>query len=143
MKWFSGKVAPGHGVASGRADDCPFPGGSIRVQQPFFMGQGIDLSHYFSGTLNVDMAPHKPQLAFPVFDGVLRWFGSLEEHFVLSKIALEVDGQRYFGLWYYPDPATKVDHFQSASVVELLLPWISGLQTGAAVNVGFFEKDDA
>jgi hypothetical protein len=139
MKWLTGKIVAGYGVASGRAKDCPFPGGSIRLQQPFFAAAGIDLSPYHLATLNVDLALHVAQQAAVVFDGRLRWHADLEEHFVLSKIALQVDGQRYAGLWYCPDPATKVDHFQRPSVVELLLPWIDGLSTGTPVEVGFFE----
>ena len=140
MKWFPGLIVAGYGVASGRAENCPFPGGSIRLQQPFFAAAGIDLSQYHLATLNVDLAPHVARPTAVVFDGRLRWHGDLEEHFVLSKIALQVDGQRYAGLWYYPDPATKVDHFQRPSVVELLLPWIEGLSTGTPVEVGFFEE---
>lgn len=137
MQWFSGTIVTGHGVASGRAGDCPFPGGSIRMQQPFFMQEGIDLSRYHAGTLNVELGRHLPQPTAVVFDGLLRWHDDLEEHFVLSEIELEAKGKRYAGLWYYPDPATKIAHFQRASVVELLLPWIDGLKTGDIVKVGF------
>jgi hypothetical protein len=140
MEWFSGAIIPGYGVASGRVKDCPFPGGSIRLQQPFFLAQGLDLSRYFAGTLNVDLVPHVVQARAIVFDGLLRWHGDLEEHFVLSEVELEAKGRRYSGLWYYPDPATKIDHFQRASVVELLLPWIDGLSVGELVKVGFCES---
>ncbi|HXA46131.1 MAG TPA: hypothetical protein VNW52_00770 [Burkholderiaceae bacterium] len=140
MKWYTGKIIAGYGVASGRASDCPFPGGSIRQQQPYFLAQGVDLSPYFAGTLNVDLAPHIPHPAGYVFDGNLRWFGDLEEHFILSRVELTVNGRHFSGLWYYPDPATKVDHFQSASVVELLMPWIEGLDSGDLVTVRFCAK---
>jgi len=140
MKWHQGKIVAGHGVASGRAHDCPFPGGSIRSQLPYFLARGIDLSAYFSGTLNVDLAPHIPHPSRPIFDGNLKWFGDLEEHFLLSPIVLDVHGMHIDGLWYYPDPATKIDHFQPASLVELLLPWTDGLHTGDSVRVGFVDE---
>ena len=141
MKWISGTVVRGYGVAGGRATDCPFPGGSIRLQQPFFMAKGMDISRYYPATLNVDLAPHVPKPAAVVFDGLLHWQGDLREHFVLSEIELEVKGKRYAGLWYCPDPATKVAHFHSASMVELLLPWIDGLNTGEIVKVGFCDRN--
>jgi hypothetical protein len=141
MEWIQGRIVAGHGVASGRADDCPFPGGSIRTQLPYFLARGIDLSTYYPGTLNVDLTPHIPHPMYPIFDGVLKWFGDLEEHFLLSRIVLEAHGHRVAGLWYYPDPATKVDHFQPASLVELLLPWTEGLRTGEIVRIGFVDEE--
>jgi hypothetical protein len=141
MTWYPGTILAGYGVASGRASDCPFPGGSIRLQQPFFLAKGIDLSRYFLGTLNVDVTPHVAHPAGDVFDGVLHWHDDLEEHFLLSKVELEVQGRVYSGLWYYPDPATKVDHFQRASVLELLMPWVDGLAVGDVVKLRFGDKN--
>ena len=142
MRWINGVIIKGHGVASGRATECPFPGGSIRMQQPFFMTQGIDLSPYYAGTLNVDIAPLVPFVSWAptssnvVFDSRVRWMENLEERFVLTSIAIEVKAMRYTGLWYYPHPDTKIDHFQPASVIELLLPWIDGLAIDDTIQIG-------
>lgn len=135
--WIPGRVIAGYGVASGRQTGCPYPGGSIRQQIPYFMQHGVDLSPYFSGTLNVDLAPiaRVPDAAHIVFDGELAWFDGIVERFVLASIELRVRGISYQGLWYWPDPATKPDHVQKATVVELLLPWIEGLATGDRVEV--------
>jgi hypothetical protein len=124
-------------VASGRAAQSPYPAGTIALQAPFFLAQGIDLSPYFAGTLNVDLAPHTPPACVPMFDGRLRWFGELEERFLLTPIALRHAGVVHEGLWYYPHPQTKPAHFQRPGVVELLLPWIAGLTPDAVVEVGF------
>lgn len=124
-------------MASGRAPDSPYPGGTIALQAPFFRERGVDLSPYFPGTLNVDLAPRLPPAPRPVFDGVLRWFGSLEERFLLTPVALRWQGLEVEGLWYYPHPATKPAHVQRPSVVELLLPWVPGLPPDALVEVGF------
>lgn len=124
-------------MASGRAADSPYPAGTLSLQAPFFRERGVDLSPYFAGTLNVDLAPHRPPAPQPVFDGRLRWFGELEERFLLTPVAVRFGGQVHEGLWYYPDPATKPAHFQRVTVVELLLPWIAGLPEDAAVEVGF------
>jgi hypothetical protein len=137
MDWIAGTIVAGYGVASGKAENCPFPGGSIHMQLPFFKAAGIDLSRYFTGTLNVDLAPYIPAPKRVVFDGKLRWLDDLEERFVISLVEFEANEHRYSGVWYYPHPETKVDHFQRNTVVELLMPWIDGLKTGQAVKVGF------
>lgn len=133
--WVTGSVVAGHGVASGRSADSPYPAGTIALQAPAFLREGIDLSRFFAGTLNVDLAPHVPQPAAAVFDRRLRWHGELEERFVLMPVRLRAAGREHAGLWYYPHPATKPAHAQPATVVELLLPWIDGLATGFAVQV--------
>jgi hypothetical protein len=134
--WLPGVVTSGHGVASGRSTDSPYPAGSIALQAPFFRQRGIDLAPFHAGTLNVDVAPHEPVPQSPVFDQRLRWFADIEERFVLSRVLLRHGEREHEGLWYWPDPATKPAHVQRRTVVELLLPWIEGLVPGAAVLVG-------
>jgi len=115
------------------------------MQQPLFQQAGIDLSSYFSGTLNVDVAPcltrdlarYVKEQGHVIFDGRLRWFGDIEERFVLSTIAVTVDGSEYPGLWYYPDPATKPAHRQRDTVVELLLRFIAGVASGDVLAIQF------
>jgi hypothetical protein len=133
--WTQGVVVAGHGVASGAGQDRRYPAGTIRLQQPFFLERGIDLSGYYPGTLNVDLAPVVPAPRHPCFDGVIRWFEDLEERFILSPVEVEAKGARHAGLWYYPHPDTKPAHFQPGTVVELLLPWIDGLRPGDRVLV--------
>ena len=142
IEWFCGSVVTGHGVASGRAGAAsPYPAGTIALQAPHFRARGIDLAPYFQGTLNVDLAPRLPPPVPPVFDGRLRWFGELEERFLLMPAMLRHAGTVVQGLWYYPHPETKPDHFQRATVVELLLPRVSGIAPGARVEVGFAAAD--
>ena len=138
LTWVQGRVAPGHGVASGRSATTPYPAGTIALQSPFFLAQGVDLSCFHPGTLNVDIAPAEavPNPERALFDGKLKWFGDLEERFLLTPVALRFAGQAHEGLWYYPHPETKPAHFQSRGIVELLLPWIDGLRIGALVEVG-------
>lgn len=135
MEAYDGIVRAGYGVASGSGADRRYPAGTIRLQQAFFLARGIDLSPYFPGTLNVDLAPAAPLPRAPIFDGRLRWFGDIEERFLLSPAELETGGARHAGLWYYPHPETKPAHVQEATVVELLLPWIDGLHPGDRVRV--------
>lgn len=133
--WISGTIVAGHGVASGAGQDRRYPAGTIQLQQPFFLERGIDLSGYYPGTLNVDLAPVVPVPRHPLFDGVIRWFGDIEERFLLSPVEVEASGARHAGLWYYPHPKTKPAHFQRNTVVELLLPWIADVKAGDKVLV--------
>jgi hypothetical protein len=135
--WIPGVVVAGHGVASGAGQDRRYPAGTIQLQQPFFLERGIDLSGYYPGTLNVDLAPVVPVPQQPLFDGVIRWFEDIEERFLLSPVEIEANGTRQAGLWYYPHPETKPAHFQRSTVVELLLPWIAGIKEGELVAVRF------
>ncbi len=140
MEWVDGVVVAGHGVASGNAVGSPgnpYPAGSIRLQQPHFLQAGIDISPYFSGTLNVDLAPHTPRAKRVVFDGVLHWHGDIAERFTLANVVCRVAGREFGGLWYYPHPETKPAHFQRDTVVELLLPYIEGVAIGDAVSLRF------
>jgi len=142
LLWIPGTVVAGHGVASGRAGArSPYPAGTIALQAPFFAARGIDLSAYFHGTLNVDLAPRLPPAVRPVFDGRLRWYGAIEERFLLMPVALRHAGAEHTGLWYHPHPATKHAHFQRPTVVELLLPRVEGVAPGIQVEVGFAEAD--
>jgi hypothetical protein len=135
VNWVPGKVTNGHGVASGQAQSCPYPSGSISLQAPYFLQRGIDLSDFYAGTLNVDLAPFIPRPGNVIFDETICWFGNITERFMLAPIELEFGGCQYKGLWYYPHPGTKPAHFQRDTVVELLLPWIEGLSAGMPVLV--------
>jgi hypothetical protein len=137
MRWIEGRIVSGYGVASGRAGDARFPQGTIRMQLPHFLERGIDLSPYFPGTLNVDVTPAVPTPKGDVFDGLIHWHAGFNERFLLSSVEIEVKGSRHAGLWYYPHPDTKTDHFQQASVMELLLPWIDGSLAGETVRIRF------
>lgn len=140
MEWISGKVVAGHGVASGRSRDSPYPDSTIRLQAPFFLRAGVDLSVYFPGTLNIDLAPLKLPVQRAeriVFDGLLHWFGEIEEHFILSRVEVRIGDQVFQGLWYYPHPATKPAHFQRDTVVEVLLPFVKDLTSGDTLAIRF------
>lgn len=50
-------VRQGHRVASGLDGNPDFPGGTLRMQAPYFRKLGLDLAPYYLGTLNVSLAP--------------------------------------------------------------------------------------
>ena len=63
--WIEGRLVAGHGVASGRAADSPYPAGSIALQAPLFTAHGLDLAPYLPATLNLSFAPGEWRLCEP------------------------------------------------------------------------------
>lgn len=133
----SGTVVQGYGVASGIAQDSPYPQGSLEMQQPFFYERGVDLSPYFLGTLNVSIAPYQVQITVPwIRIEHLEWSSlAPAETFSFVQCRLIVAQATYEGLVYYPHPETKVQHFQDPSVVEILAPKIPDITYGDAVVI--------
>ena len=131
-------VVRGHQVASGKAGDPRFPGGTIRMQLLFFKDAGLDLSPYYPGTLNVSIAPKRFKVVKPV-----RTFPNLKWHptqpaetFSFFDVRLLRVGQPDAeGYIYYPHPETKPEHFQQAGVLELLLPFVEGLDVATHLQL--------
>ncbi|SRR6056297_1415607 len=142
MKKIQGKIIPGHGVASGKGKDARYPKGTLRLQSPYFKERGLDLNGYYLGTLNVDIAPNSFKIgkAKYFFEGIA-WSDHIpSENFYFFEAALVHDNKRYDGLIYMPDPKTKVDHEQLATVLELILPPIEGITTGDLVTLEIKEN---
>lgn len=135
---FGAKIVPGHQVASGNNRDPRFPGGTIRMQLPHFRALGLDLSPFHPGTINVSIAPRTYQVL-----NAARTFGNVRWHPTeppedFSFFDVEVlSGGRFVakGYIYYPHPDTKPTHFQRPDVLELILPFISGLEYGALLEL--------
>ena len=138
MIWYPGVVVAGHGVASGRCKGDQFPGGALALQQPHFAARGLDISPYYQGTINVDLAPRRvelvrPQLTFPL----VTWLdGYPAETFSFANAAVRHGVSDYPALVFYPHPETKPEHRQPPGVVELLAEFIPGIEPGIHVAVG-------
>lgn len=133
----SGRVVKGHGVASGRAGDRRFPGGTIAMQTPFFQALGLDLSPFHPGTLNVDCAPWRyvPGPDALLFERV-KWHPDMPaETFSFSRIRLVHRGVCHPALVYQPHPETKAEHFQPGCVAEVIAPKIEDLAYGDVVAI--------
>jgi len=142
MKKIKGKIIPGHGVASGKGKDPRYPKGTLRLQAPYFKERGLDLDGYYLGTLNVDIAPKSFKIgeAKYFFEGIA-WSDHIPpENFYFFEAALIHNNKKYDGLVYMPDPKTKVDHEQLATVLELILPPIEGITTDDLVTLEINEK---
>ena len=132
-----GVIRRGHGVASGSAAISPYPGGTLALQIPLFKQQGVDLSGFFCGTLNVDISPLRFQLTNPeVTLRKVAWTDRIPpEDFSFCPCLLEALRATHRALVYYPHPETKVEHFQNESVIEVLAPFIPHLGIGSRVRL--------
>ncbi|MDZ4287101.1 MAG: hypothetical protein U0984_04040 [Prosthecobacter sp.] len=140
MTWqrVSGVLMRGHRVASGLNGDPRFPDGTLRMQFPHFAALGLDLSLMHPGTLNISIAParyklRQPRWTFPL----MKWHPTEPaETFSFIEARLEMPHQKPVSGWiYYPHPETKPEHFQSADVLEVLMPFVEGLEYGARVTL--------
>jgi CTP-dependent riboflavin kinase len=131
-------IGRGHQVASGKGGDARFPGGTVRMQAPHFLSRGLDLSPYYSGTINVSIAPHRYKLLKPrvTFRNV-KWHPTQPaEDFSFFDVRLFRDKEHPTeGLIYFPHPETKPEHFQQPDVLELLLPFVEGLELGNQLRI--------
>lgn len=131
-----GKIVSGHRVASGLADNSPYPRGTIEMQAPHFLALGIDISSFYPGTLNVSIDPYHFELIPRRTLPLVKWSSNHEpESFSFAPIQLAWRHQTYDGLVYYPRPETKINHFQDPSVIELLMPYIEGIAYGSEVTL--------
>lgn len=137
-----GTIVAGHGVASGQGGDSRYPGGTLRMQMPYFLEYGIDLSSYHIGTINVALGEKKIQVLAPKFKVInFAWSSHIPpENFFFFDVQAIFEGRACIGLIYMPDPATKTDHFQDSAVLELLLPFIPGIKSGKSISL---RVDDA
>jgi hypothetical protein len=136
MKQINATVMRGYRLSSGDApEDTRFPGGTLQMQKPFFAAAGFDLDRYFAGdfvngTLNLSIAPDIVRVKKPeVFLAGIKWSPVFPaENFYLSPAQLLHNGTIYRALLYIPDPATKIEHFQAPSVIELIAQPVAGIR---------------
>ncbi|MDO6459344.1 hypothetical protein Q4485_01395 [Granulosicoccaceae sp. 1_MG-2023] len=130
-------VVRGHRIASGQASDNPYPAGSLEMQTPFFLAGGLDLSVYHRATINLSIKPIRFAIAQAdfVFRDV-RWAENFPaEDFLFAGCRVGYQGQIHEGMIYYPDPATKIGHFQDPSTVEVLTQFLPGLTYGSELTL--------
>ena len=134
----TGLVVRGYQVASGQAKNSPYPKGSIALQLPFFKRLGVDLSGCLAATINVDISP----FSFSINDADfhlknVNWIGDIYEDFFIDQCQLQFKNKSYSGFIYYPHPATKPDHFHSATIVEVVCAPIPEIHYGDRVTLVF------
>ncbi len=132
------RVVPGHRVASGKNGNPLFPGGTLKMQMPFFRERGLDLAAFHGGTLNVSIAPLRYRVVQPrITFRAVKWHPTEPaEDFSFFDVRLRHAGAPAVdGLVYYPHPDTKPTHFQKPDVLEFLLPFVPGLDYGAEIQL--------
>jgi hypothetical protein len=140
MNWqcVSGTIVRGHRVASGLNGDVRFPGGTLAMQRPYFAALGLDLAGMHAGTLNVSIAPARYELRRPRWTlPLVKWHPTAAaETFSFVEARMECPkGGEVSGWIYHPHPETKPEHFQSPDVIEVLMPFVEGLEYGAKVTL--------
>lgn len=140
LHWHPCRLVRGHGVASGQAEDSPYPAGTIALQAPLFAAHGIDLSPYYPGTLNLAFSDSRWHLSRPLARvDHLRW---CEQHppetfsFWPARLRWAGCAAPVEGLLYRPHPETKCNHHHSPDRLELLAPWIAGIASAASLELG-------
>lgn len=132
------RIVPGHRVASGLNGNPRFPGGTLRMQTPHFRALGFDLAAYHGGTMNVSIAPCRYRVVkAPTTFRQVKWHPTEPaEDFSFFDVELDRAGAPpVAGKIYYPHPETKPEHFQQPDVLELLLPFVEGLNYGDEIRL--------
>lgn len=139
QEWITvtGTIIKGHGVASGMAKDSPYPQGTIEMQTPFFQQLGLDISGFFSGTLNIKISPYRFKLYNPQYTfETVQWNPhSPAETFSFSFCQVVYNQTNYTGLIYYPHPETKPNHFQDDSTLEILTQPLEFAEYGHSIKL--------
>jgi hypothetical protein len=132
-----GVVKKGHRVASGLANNSPYSRGSIEMQKPFFRQLGLDLSSFFSGTLNISIYPKTFQIKQSKYTfRQVKWHSLYPaEDFSFLPCQVLYQEKSYNSWIYYPHPETKIGHFQDASTLEVIAPFIPQLNYDMRVNL--------
>jgi hypothetical protein len=136
-KTVSGIVVEGFRVASGAAQDSPYPRGTIEMQAPYFRALGLDLTPCHPATIGVSCRPLTFAVRNPefTFRGV-KWSPEHDaEDFSFSRCRITVGDAERDGLVYYPHPETKLGHFHDDSTLEILAPHIDGVYYGVEVRL--------
>ena len=138
MHSLKGVVERGHGVASGRSSESPYPAGTIKMQEPFFSAAGIDLKHCWPGTINLSFSPLEVRLKAP--DHCIEHLHWTKLHppesFSFWKIQLRYGESADVEGWIYrPHPETKKRHWQPETSIEVLAPYLDGVKPGVVIEV--------
>lgn len=132
------QIVRGHRVASGLNGNPRFPGGTLRMQAAHFAERGFDLGAYHPGTLNVSIAPLSCRVAkAPITFRNVKWHPTepAEDFSFFDVKLLRPNAAPVDGKIYYPHPETKPEHFQKPDVLELLMPFVEGLNYGDEIKL--------
>lgn len=138
----TGSIHTGYRVASGLADDSPFPQGTIEMQMPHFTKGGLNLAkeipNLYKGTLNVSITPHRVNVVEPdhKFE-LVNWTPVIRpETFLFTQVTLTYRNKNYRGYLYTPSPETKPAlHVHNFGILEFIGPKIPDIVYGDPVTL--------
>ncbi len=136
LAWVSGTVVAGHGVASGIAGDSRFPNGTLAMQLPHFAKHGVPVDGLHHGTINIDLRFRFESIAprHKIID--LEWKpGYPAETFTFFDACVAIEGKAYPAMIYRPDPKTKPEFKQPATILEVLATKIPTVEPGMTVSL--------
>ena len=109
----------------------------LNGKNPFLKLGGLDLDLFFTGTINISIAPLKYKLVKPAYTfRQIGWTGlHPPEDFSFSPCRVLFQAMGFDGYIYYPHPETKIRHFQAPSVIEVITDKIPGIGYGSQVEL--------
>lgn len=137
--WFQAKLISGYQIASGKSKDNPYGCGSLQLQLPLFCQHGLPFESLFAGTLNLDLGANSISWV-RVWESVsdLQWHKEFPaESFLFAPCEIKHAEQQHSAFIYYPDPETKIGHFQSKHTIEVIAEFIPGLNYEDVLEVRF------
>ena len=137
LGWAQGTVVAGHGAASGDKGDPRFPAGTLAEQAALFAAHGVYIGRFHRGTINLDVSPLRlePVESLATIRDLPWTEHSPPETFSFFEATLSRDGSSHPALIYRPHPETKPEHQQPERVVEVLAPFIEGIEPGVAASL--------
>jgi len=132
-----GLVCRGYQIASGKAPDSPYPGGSIALQIPIFKQLGLNLENFYPATLNLNISPYRFKITRADYEfNQVEWIDTIAgENFSFLACQIMWQERNYPGFVYYPHPETKPDHIHENNRVEIITEWIPDIRYGNRVTL--------
>ena len=134
-------ICHGHGIASKAS--TRYPQGTIALQYPVFKEMGLDLSHCYGGTLNLSIAPKNYKIITPKFNlKDVDWYPARgqTENFLICDCAIKI-GEGYISTYVYqPDPSTKIEYFDDPQALQIISPYIDGLDESKPIEIFLSSK---
>ena len=109
------------------------------MQKPFFLERGVDLGRFHEGTLNLSIEPLRYTIGKPAHTFCeVKWSPDLPAEdfsFFDCRLSKKNGDEVMEGLVYFPHPETKPEFYQDPSTLEILAPFVPGVETGKRLHI--------
>ncbi|WP_448211566.1 hypothetical protein [Colwellia sp. MEBiC06753] len=108
------------------------------MQKPFFKGLGLDIDHFYNGTINAMLercsAVEILKADIELID--VKWSKHHQaESFQFINCSILFGDRVYKSMIYQPKKSTKIGHLQPNNVIEILAPKIAQLHYGDKIVI--------